>query len=54
VTTGAPPCGKHVTMTGCNIAHWRGTKVIEEWEHGDYLGVLQQIGVIPPLGGGKK
>ncbi len=54
VTTGAPPSGNYVTMTGCSIAHWRGGKVVEEWEHSDYLGILQQIGVIPPLSKGKE
>ena len=52
VTTGAPPTGKVMTMTGCNICRWRDGKAVEEWENGDYLGALQQIGVIPPLGKG--
>ncbi len=49
-TTGAPPTGKQVAFTGCNILHWVEGKIVEEWENGDYLSLLQQLGVVPPLG----
>jgi predicted ester cyclase len=45
-----PPTGKEVTLRGCNIVHVANGKVIEEFEYSDYLGFLQQLGVVPPLG----
>ena len=49
-TTGAAPSNKHVKFRGCNMARWEGGKAVEEWELGDYLGLLQQLGVVPKLG----
>jgi hypothetical protein len=37
-------------LVGCNVSHWTDGKVTEEWEYSDYLGLLMQLGVIPPLG----
>jgi len=45
-----PPTGVEVTLVGCNVSHWANGKIIEEWEFSDYLGLLTQLGVIPPLG----
>ena len=45
-----PPTGKEVTLTGCVVVHIADGKVVEEFEHSDYLGFLQQLGVVPPLG----
>jgi len=45
-----PPTGKEVTLVGCTVVHLKDGKVIEEFEYGDYLGFLQQLGVVPPLG----
>jgi predicted ester cyclase len=45
-----PPTGKEVTLRGCVVAHIMGGKVVEEFEYSDYLGFLQQLGVVPPLG----
>jgi predicted ester cyclase len=45
-----PPTGKELTLQGCLVAHVKDGKVIEEWEYSDYLGFLQQLGVVPPLG----
>jgi predicted ester cyclase len=45
-----PPTGKVVTLEGCVIVHVKDGKVIEEWEYSDYLGFLQQLGVVPSLG----
>ncbi len=44
-----PPTGKEVTMQGCVVVHVKDGKVIEEWEYSDYLGFLQQLGVVPPM-----
>ncbi len=46
-----PATGKRVTQDGCVIAHWRGDKIVEEWLYADYVGLLQQLGVIPALTG---
>jgi predicted ester cyclase len=45
-----PPTGKEVTLTGCVVVHIAAGKVVEEFEYSDYLGFLQQLGVVPPLG----
>ena len=46
-----PPTGKRVTMTGCSVSHRENGKVVEEWNHGNILGFIQQLGhkVSPPL-----
>jgi predicted ester cyclase len=45
-----PPSGKELTLEGCVIVHVKDGKVVEEWEYSDYLGFLQQLGVVPPQG----
>ena len=45
-TTGAPPTNKYVKFRGCNMVHWEGGKGVEDWNHGDYLGLLQQLGIV--------
>jgi steroid delta-isomerase-like uncharacterized protein len=47
-----PPTGKQVVMTGCTTSHFVGGKRVEEWEYGDYVGLLQQLGLVPALGEG--
>ena len=45
-----PATGKHVRIVGCSVYHFRDSKIVEQWEYGDLLGLLQQLGVIPALG----
>jgi len=45
-----PPTGKEVTLEGCVVYHIKDGKVVEVWEYSDYLGFLQQLGVVPALG----
>jgi predicted ester cyclase len=45
-----PPTGKEITLGGCILVHIVDGKIVEEFEHSDYLGFLQQLGVVPPLG----
>jgi len=45
-----PPTGKEVTLQGCVVVHIADGKVVEEFEYSDYLGFLQQLGIVPPLG----
>ena len=47
---GIAPAGKQFTATGIMISHVRGDKEAEVWESIDRIGMLQQIGVIPPMG----
>jgi len=43
-----PPSGRRVTTTGIAIYQLEQGKVVRVWLETDRLGVLQQIGVIPP------
>jgi steroid delta-isomerase-like uncharacterized protein len=45
---GIPPTGKYVTVTGTNIMRFEGDKIAELWGYLDAVGMLQQLGVIPP------
>ena len=51
---GIPPTGVQVTMTGINIVCIAGDKIVEFWVNTDFLGLFQQLGVIPPLGQGEE
>ena len=46
-TLQAPPTGKEIEMKGCVVSYWSDGKVVEEWVYNDYLGLIQQFGVIP-------
>jgi len=45
---GIPPTGVKVTGTGISILQIANGKSKEEWVHWDALGMMQQIGVMPP------
>ena len=47
---GIPPTGKQVTMTGIQIPRIANGKMVENWLNLDMLGLLQQLGVVPPPG----
>jgi steroid delta-isomerase-like uncharacterized protein len=47
---GIPPTGKQTTVTGMYVARIIGGKIMEEWGNFDALGMMQQIGVVPPPG----
>jgi predicted ester cyclase len=47
---GIPPTGKQVTLTSLEVYRVTGGKLAEEWVELDMLGLLQQLGVIPPMG----
>ena len=46
---GIPATGKEVSITGITIYRIAGGKAAECWSNYDSLGVMRQIGVIPPL-----
>jgi len=41
--------GKQVTITGISLGRFVDGKTVEIWWSGDNLGMLQQLGVIPPM-----
>jgi len=49
---GIAPTGKKVTTTAILITRWVGGKEVEAWEVMDTLGMMQQLGVVPPMGQG--
>ena len=46
-TLQAPPTGKTIEMKACAVCTWQDGKIVQEWVYNDYLGLLQQFGVIP-------
>ncbi len=47
---GISPSGKQVTVRGIDIGRIVGGKSVEHWEVFDELGMMQQLGLVPPLG----
>ena len=47
---GLAPTGNRVVKEGSTVYRFQGGKIVEQWEYGDWLGLLTQLGVIPPLG----
>jgi steroid delta-isomerase-like uncharacterized protein len=45
---GIAPTGNRVEITGISIMRIDGGKIEEIWENYDTLGMMQQLGVIPP------
>ncbi len=50
VFLGIPPTGKQVVWTGITVYHIVDGKIVEERGESNTLGVLQQIGGVPPRG----
>ena len=46
---GIKPTGKQVAYQGTVIFRLKSDKVVEGWFYSDYLGLMQQLGVIPPM-----
>lgn len=47
---GAAPTGKTIRFIAFDLHHVKGDRIAESWHLEDNLGLLVQIGVIPPLG----
>ena len=47
---GIAPTGKEVTMPVMLIYRIADNKIVEHWMQADALGLMQQLGVIPPMG----
>ncbi len=46
---GIPSTGKHATISDIEIFRITGGKAVETWVQVDFLGLLQQLGAIPPM-----
>ena len=46
---GIPATGKRITVGGIWIDRIAGGRIVERWGVVDLLGVLQQLGALPPL-----
>ena len=49
---GIPPTNNQVEVSGIIISHVSDGKIEEEWNIFDALGMMQQLGVVPPPGQG--
>lgn len=47
---GIPPTGKPINLTGCTILRFANGKCVERWSQADFMGMLQQLGVMPAMG----
>jgi steroid delta-isomerase-like uncharacterized protein len=45
---GIPPTGKSVKIGGIDIVRFEGDKAVEHWGYTDQMGLMQQLGVMPP------
>jgi steroid delta-isomerase-like uncharacterized protein len=48
---GIPATGKKISITGVSIYRFANGQIVEDWAEFDQLGMLTQLGVIPPAGG---
>lgn len=47
---GNPPTGKQVDVLGIIFVRVENERIIEDWTLTDQLGILQQLGIVPPGG----
>lgn len=47
---GLPPTGKSITMTGIEVFRMENGRIAELWGEANLLGLMQQLGILPPLG----
>jgi predicted ester cyclase len=47
---GNPPTGKQVDVLGILFGRTENGRIIEDWTLTDQLGILQQLGIVPPSG----
>jgi steroid delta-isomerase-like uncharacterized protein len=51
---GIPPTGKKIAIELIDIFRITGGKLVEHWAVADMMSMMQQLGVIPPMGPPKK
>jgi predicted ester cyclase len=47
---GIPPTGNRIDIRGISFFRFADGKIAEDWVEENTLSVLQQLGVVPPLG----
>jgi predicted ester cyclase len=47
---GIAPTGRPYVLAGITILHFAGGRVVERWSCADMLGLMVQLGVVPPPG----
>jgi steroid delta-isomerase-like uncharacterized protein len=47
---GQPPTGKEIAVSGISFARVKDGKIVERRVAGDWLGIMQQLGLVPPPG----
>ena len=45
---GIAPTGRDIALPGITVLHFRGGAVVERWVCSDMLGLLVQLGAVPP------
>ena len=45
---GLPPTGKQIAISGITIERIKDGKIVERWASYDMMGLMQQLGVVPP------
>lgn len=43
---GVAATGRHLKWTWVNVSRIEGGKIVEEWEEGDHLSIMQQLGLV--------
>jgi steroid delta-isomerase-like uncharacterized protein len=46
---GFPPTNNQVEVTGTITSRFAEGKIVEEWNNFDSMGMMQQLGIVPPL-----
>ena len=46
-----PPIGKELTVLAAMLFHLKNDKIVEIFIYPDHLGPMQQLGLLPPMGG---
>lgn len=44
---GIPPTGRRVELKGITILRFANGRCVERWSQADFMGMLQQLGVVP-------
>jgi predicted ester cyclase len=47
---GIPPTGKHINIQQMVVNRFAGGKAVESWALADMFSMMQQLGLIPPMG----
>jgi steroid delta-isomerase-like uncharacterized protein len=51
---GVPPTGKPIMVHGINIERFADGQIVEHWSQFDMVGLLRQLGAMPPAGQSQK